>query len=153
LRAALPRHLEPSPAAFDLLIGRLGVKDDPLAPLAAGALAGRARLDDSRRLRLLDAVRGQALITPPMLRAAFAPPVGADAARRWVDYLQASLRDGWRPSEADLRALLEAVPALPAGRRSALLRLAAEGLRDRQARMVEYEPLLIGGDVGRGRAV
>src|SRR5262249_16618668 len=29
----------------------------------------------------------------------------------------------------------------------------AEGLRDRQARMVEYEPLLIGGDAGRGRAV
>jgi putative heme-binding domain-containing protein len=153
LRAALPRHPEPSPAAFALLIGRLGVKDDPLAPLAAGELAGRARLDDSRRLRLLEAVRGQALITPPTLRAAFASPLGREAAARWGDYLEASLRAGWRPSESELRAMLEAVPALPAGRRSAWSRLAAEGLRDRQARMAEYEPLLTGGDPGRGRAV
>ena len=32
LRAAVPRHPEPSPAAFDLLIGRLGTEDDPLVP-------------------------------------------------------------------------------------------------------------------------
>ena len=82
LRAALPRHPEPSPAAFALLIGQLGGKDNPLAALAAGELAGRARLDDSRRLRLLDAVRGHTLITPPMLarpsrrRSARRPPRG-----------------------------------------------------------------------------
>ena len=76
-----------------------------------------------RRLRLLDAVRGQALIAPPMLRAAFAPPVGRQGLGGWVDYLEASLRAGWRPSEADLRALLEAVPTSRTRRRSALLRV------------------------------
>jgi putative membrane-bound dehydrogenase-like protein len=153
LRAALPRHPRLSPAAFDLLIGQLGVRDDPLAVLAAGELAGRAQLDNWRRLRLLEAIRGQNLITPPLLRAAFAPPLGDKALAGWVDYLEASLRNGWRPSDADLRALLHAVPDLPAGRRSALLRANAEGLRDRQARMAEYEPLLTGGDPVRGRAI
>ena len=153
LRATLPRHPRLSPAAFDLLIGQLGARDNPLAVLAAGELAGRAQLDNSRRLRLLEAVRGQTLITPPLLRAAFAPPVGDKALAGWVDYLEASLRNGWRPSETDLRALLQAVPNLPAGRRSALLRANAEGLRERQARMAEYEPLLTGGNPGRGRAI
>ena len=44
-------------------------------------------------------------------------------------------------------------PVLPAARRSALLRVNAESVRDRQARLAEYEPLLTGGDPGRGRAV
>ena len=33
--AILPRAPEPSPAAFDFLIGRLSVRDDPLARLGA----------------------------------------------------------------------------------------------------------------------
>jgi putative heme-binding domain-containing protein len=153
LRAALPRHPEPSPAAFALLIGQVGAKDNPLAALAAGELAGRTRLDDLRRLRLLDAVRGHTLITPPMLRAAFAPPLGEKTAAGWVDYLESSLRAGWRPSQASLLALLEAVPTLPAERRAAMLNLNAEELQDRQVRLAEFEPLLAGGDPGRGRAV
>ena len=86
-----------------------------------------------------------------MLRAAFAPPVGEQAAACWVRLPGGVAPAGWRPSEADLRALR--VPALSAGRRAALLCVAAEGLRDRQARMAGYEPLLTGGDPGRGRAV
>jgi putative heme-binding domain-containing protein len=153
IRAALPRHPEPSPAAFDLLIDRLGANDDPLATLAAGELIGLARLDDSQRLRLLETVRDQALISPPTLRAAFRSPGGAEAVAGWVAYLEASLRGGWRPTDADLRSYLDAIPGLAAERRSELLRVNAEGLRDRQARMAEYEPLLKGGDPGRGRAV
>jgi putative heme-binding domain-containing protein len=67
--------------------------------------------------------------------------------------LESSLRAGWRPPEADLRALLDAVPSLPADRRAALLSLNAEGLRDRRARLAEFEPLLSGGDPDRGRSV
>src|SRR5262249_20866655 len=132
---------------------RLAVKDDPLVTLAAAELVGRARLDDSRRLRLLDAVRGRAVIAPPMLRAAFAPPVGEGAAARGVDYLEASLRAGWGPSDGALPAFRQAVPDLPGERRSALLRANAEGLSGRRARLVEFEPMLNGGDPIRGRAV
>jgi putative membrane-bound dehydrogenase-like protein len=153
LRAAMRRHPAPSSAAFDLLIDQLSAKDNALAVLAAGELAGQARLDDSQRLRLLHAVSGQNLITPAMLRRAFAPPIGAEAATAWLAYLEASLRAGWRPSEATLKALLDAVAALPAARRIDLLRDNEEGIRDRQARMADYEPLLKGGDAGRGRAV
>jgi putative membrane-bound dehydrogenase-like protein len=153
LRAVLPRHPRLSSAAFDLVIGQLGTSADPLAVLTAGELGGRARLDDSQRLRLLKAAGGQALITPPMLRAAFAPPMSDKAISGWVNYLEGSLRSGWRSADADLRALLEAVPNLSAGRRATLLRANAERLRDRQARMAEYEPLLTGGDSGRGRTI
>ena len=41
LRAVLPRHPEPSQAVFELLISRLGTKDEPAARLAAAELIGR----------------------------------------------------------------------------------------------------------------
>jgi putative heme-binding domain-containing protein len=153
LRAALPRHPAPSPAAFDLLLGRLGAAAGPADRLAAAGLLGRARLDDARRLRVLGAVRGDPLIAPETLRAAFAPPLGEQAASAWLDYLEASLRAGWRPVESDLRAMLNAVPALPGARRTTLLRMIQEGAEARRARLAEFEPLLTGGDPGRGRAV
>jgi putative heme-binding domain-containing protein len=153
LRAILPRHPEPSAAAFELLIGQLGAKDSPLVTLAAGELAGRLRLDDSRRLRLLETVRDNPLLMPASLRATFAPPLGDKAAAKWVDYLESSLRGGWRPPDADLRSILDAISALSSERRAALVRINAENLRGRKARLAEFEPLLSGGDPGRGRAV
>jgi putative heme-binding domain-containing protein len=153
LRAALPRHPAPSAAAFELLLGRLGAAADPADRLAAAGLLGGARLDDARRLRLLAAVRGDPLIAPDTLRAAFAPPLGERAASAWLDYLAASLRAGWRPAEPDLRALLDAVPALTGARRVALLGIIREGAGARRARLAEFEPLLDGGDPARGRAV
>jgi putative heme-binding domain-containing protein len=153
LRAALPRHPAPSPTAFDLLLSRLGAAVGPADRLAAAGLLGRARLDDARRLRLLGAVRGDALIAPDTLRAAFAPPLGEHAASAWVDYLEASLRVGWRPVEADLRAMLDAIPALSGARRATLIRMIKEDADGRRARLGEFEPLLNGGDPGRGRAV
>jgi putative heme-binding domain-containing protein len=153
LRAALPRHPAPSPAAFELLLGRLGAAAAPADRLAAAGLLGLARLDDARRLRLLAAVRGDPLIAPDTLRAAFAPPLGERAASAWLDYLEASLRAGWRPVELELRAMLDAVPALPGARRVALLRINQESAETRRARLAEFEPLLNGGDPGRGRAV
>ena len=113
LRAALPRHREPTPAAFKLLIDRLTANDDPLATLAAGELAGQSRLDNPQRLRLLDAVRGRALITPSMLRAAFAPPVGPDAAARWVSYLEESLPPAGGPRMPSSGPYLTPFPIFP----------------------------------------
>jgi putative heme-binding domain-containing protein len=153
LHAALPRHPSLSPAAFDLLLGRLGAASDPSDRLAAAGLLGRAGLDDARRLRVLEAVRGDPLITPDTLRAAFAQPLGDQAASAWFEYLEASLRAGWRPVEADLNAMLDAVAALPDARRATLIRMSIEGAEARRARLAEFEPLLTGGDPSRGRAV
>jgi putative membrane-bound dehydrogenase-like protein len=153
LHAALPRHPALSPTAFELLLGRLGPAAGPADRLAAAGLLGHSRLDDARRLRLLRAVRGDPLIAPDTLRAAFAPPLGEPAASAWLDYLEASVRAGWRPVEADLRAILDAVPALPGAPRAALLRMIKEGAEARRARLAEFEQLLNGGDPGRGRAM
>jgi putative heme-binding domain-containing protein len=153
LRAALPRHPVPSSTVFDLLLGRLGSAAGPADRLAAVALLGRAKLDDARRLRLLGAVRGDPLIAPDTLRAVFAPPLGEQAASAWTDYLEASLRAGWRPVAADLRPMLDAVPALPGARRATLLGMIEEGALARRARLAEFEPLQSGGDPDRGRTV
>jgi putative membrane-bound dehydrogenase-like protein len=153
LRAALTRHRELSPAAFELLLDRLGARDRPLDVLAAAELAARARLDDPRRIRLLDAVRGNALITPTALRSTFGPPLGEKAAAAWLDDLEASLPSGWSPPEAELRAMLESAPPALEERRAALVRLGAAASRDRRARLAELEPSLTGGDPDRGRAI
>ena len=81
LRAILPRAPEPSPAAFDFLIGRLGARDDPLARLGAVECLTMARLDDARRLRLLDAVQADALITPDLIRRAVRGSARRDGGR------------------------------------------------------------------------
>jgi putative heme-binding domain-containing protein len=153
LRAVMPRQPELSPIAFDLVIGRLGASEDPLSVLSAGELVGRARLSDAQRFQVLRAVRGQALITPTLLRGAFSAPVGDEAVTAWVDYVEQSLRDGWRPSDADLETLLGALPNLPVARRTELRNLHVEASRDRRALIVEHEPLLADGDPARGRAV
>jgi putative membrane-bound dehydrogenase-like protein len=153
LRGALARHPEPSAAAFELLIRQLGATDRPLSRLAAGEIAGQTRLDDSRRLRLLAAVRGSALITPGALRTAFAPPLSAQAASAWFDYVEASLRSGWRPPKSELLSLLDAIPGVSADRRACLIQIAAEGMRERRARLAEFQPLLLGGEPQRGRDV
>jgi putative membrane-bound dehydrogenase-like protein len=153
LRGALPRHPTLSHAAFDLLIGQLGATDSPLAALGAAELAGRARLDDSCRLWLLAAVRGRALVTPATLRRAFAAPLGKEVASAWLDYVESSLRAGWKPAEPDLRAMLDAASSVPAERRAALMRLREDGLETLQGRLSELERSLTGGDPLRGRAI
>jgi putative heme-binding domain-containing protein len=153
LRAALPRHRDLSAAAFELLLARLGAKDRPLEVLTAAEVAGRARLDDDRRVRLLAAVRGDALIAPAVLGPAFAGPLGDRAAAAWLDHLGASIRAGWGPPGDELRALLAGIPPALGDRRADLERLAAEAHLNRRARLAELEPLLTGGDPGRGRAV
>jgi putative heme-binding domain-containing protein len=88
-----------------------------------------------------------------LLRGAFSAPVGDEAVAAWVDYVEQSLRDGWRPSDADLETLVGALPNLPVARRTELRNLHVEASRDRRALIVEHEPLLADGDPARGRAV
>jgi putative heme-binding domain-containing protein len=153
LRATLPRHPQPSSSGFELLVGQLRVADNPLARLEAAELAGRSRLDDAQRLRLLQAVRGDALLSPDLLRRAFTPPLGRTVTAAWADYLEASLRGGWRPSADGLRQMLDTMPSLTTARRNALLQIQQAGLQSRLTRLAEFEPLLSGGDPVRGRAV
>jgi putative heme-binding domain-containing protein len=153
LRGALARHQVPSAAAFKFLTERLAARDSPLAALAAAELLGGARLSDAQRLRVLEAVRAHPLVRPPALGAALAPPSGEKVAAAWVDYLESSLRAGWSPSEKDLDSLLATLPSRLADRRAALIRVHAEGVRQRQKRLAAFEPVLKRGDPGRGRVL
>lgn len=153
LRAMLPRQSVPSPTAFEFVIGRLGAKAEPAVRLAAAELIGQMDLDEARRVRVLDVVRRDALISPGTLRRAFRPPIQTVAASRWADYLEDSLRSGWRPSEADLRGMLDDLSSTPEGRRRALLRLREENADMQRSRLGEFQALLTGGDPIRGQAV
>jgi quinoprotein glucose dehydrogenase len=153
LHAILPWAGEPSTATFDFLIGLLSNRENALVRLGALECLTLTKLDDARRIRLLDAVENDALITPEQVRRAFAPPVAEATARRWIDYLDRSLHSGWHPQTESLNEMLATIPSLPQSRREALLRLLSDGENSRQARLATFQPLMSGGDPDRGRAV
>jgi putative heme-binding domain-containing protein len=153
LRATLHRNPEPSPAAFKLLLEQLGETDSPLTVLAAGEVVAKTKLDDTRRIRLIDRAMKNALLTPTMIAEVFKPPIGESAALRWADYLEAALASGWKPSESALSVALDSIPSLSQERRRAILALGMQNMNARRAHLSSYESLLTGGDPGRGRQV
>ena len=151
IRALVARHPRPSDERFALLVGQLADTVSPLARLAAADVLGRSALTDAQRRRFLRAVRDDLLIPPAAVLPAFRKDVGADAAADLLDYLTAAAGRGWRPTEAELEAVLK---PLPAGTKADALRAELKKAADRdKARLAEFEPLLDGGDQDRGRAV
>lgn len=153
LRAIVLRRPNLSDAVFDLLIGQLDDKVEPLDRLAAAEVLGRAKLADAQVTRLLQKVRGEALIAPAVLLPALQRSVSEATAEALLIYLGESLKSGWRPSEEELN---RAIAALPLGIRDKAgpVRALWKEARDKQrARVAEFEPLLKGGDPQRGRQV
>ncbi|MBX9583273.1 MAG: c-type cytochrome, partial [Gemmataceae bacterium] len=150
VRALVARHPKPSAGRFALLAGQLADGTPPLARLAAADTLGRSELTDEQRRQVLKAVRDDVLVPPAAVLPAFRKGVGDDAAADLLDYLTAAAGRGWRPSAAELDAVLKPLPAAKTDALRAALRQAAD--RD-AARLAEFEPLLTGGDPARGRAV
>ncbi|MFO0892105.1 MAG: c-type cytochrome [Isosphaeraceae bacterium] len=151
-QAILPRRRSLPEAGVGFLVGLLSAAD-PAVRLSAAGVLGAARLDDAQRSRLLESVGNDPLIMPETLAGAFGPPLGRDAADRWLAFLEGSLRRGWRPAEERLGTLLDAVPGLPGERRDALTALLRASLRERETRLAGLARLLDGGDPARGREV
>jgi putative membrane-bound dehydrogenase-like protein len=153
LRAVVGRRPGLSPLSFDLLAGQLALTDNPLARLAAAETLGRARLDDGQMKRLLAALRGESLIPPAVLLPALRRSVTPGTARAFLEYLRESVRLGWRPAEAELRKLLQGLPGKAGAGGQEVLALLRRSAERQAARLKQFEPLLAGGDAGRGRAV
>jgi putative membrane-bound dehydrogenase-like protein len=152
-RPALPDPL------FDLLLGQLDEQVSPLMRLAAAEVLGRSRLTDAQMSRLMKVARDDVLLSPSVLLPALQRSVTEATAAAILDYLAESLRQGWRPAEADLNKILAALPSSVrdgAGLQTTpqrvrqLWRQAAEQQR---ARLAEFEPLLTGGSPDRGRTL
>ena len=151
LRAVCARN-RISDAEFEFLIRRFGPSGDPVLRLAAAELLGRSRLEERFQIRLLEAARGDPLMTPSLLRTAFGRLGEGETAALWLDYIERSLQRGWHPSDQELQAILEQTPITPR-RRVDLLRILQESNATRAARLEEFENLLTGGDPRRGKDV
>jgi putative heme-binding domain-containing protein len=151
VRALVARHPRPSDARFALLLGQLTDSAAPLARLTAADVLGCSTLTDAQRRQFLRAVRDDVLVPPATVLPAFRKDVSADTAADLLGYLTTAAGRGWKPTEAELDAVLT---PLPAGPKADALRAELKKAADRDAaRLAEFEPLLTGGDRDRGRAV
>jgi putative membrane-bound dehydrogenase-like protein len=153
VRGVILRRPALSDAIFDLLTSQLDEKIEPLERLAAAEILGRSRLTDGQLTRLLQKVRGEALIAPAVLLPALQRSVTDATAPALLDYLAESLKTGWRPSEMELNKVIAALPASVRAKAAPVRELWKQGIEKQRARLAEFEPLLKGGDVQRGRQV
>ncbi len=155
LRAVIRRRPELTPAAFDLLLGRMKPDRGPLDRLAAGEVMGQAVLDAPRIGRLIETVRDDPVIAPAIVLGVLKRSKAADAIPKVVDYVVQCLKKGWEIPDQQLQKVLAGLPAqerLAAEQRIKTSRPSTD-VKDQAARIAEYEPLLKGGDAARGRTL
>jgi putative heme-binding domain-containing protein len=156
--AILRRPVLPDPL-FDLVLGQLDEQVSPLTRLAAAEVLGRSHLSDAQMTRLMKAARDDALVSPSVFLPALQRSVTAATAVALLDYLSWSLRQGWRPAEADLNKVLNALPSSVRDGHETALQTSPQQLRQlwrqsverQRARLADFEPLLTGGSAERGR--
>jgi putative heme-binding domain-containing protein len=153
LRAVVPRRPNLTAPSFELLLGQAGDKDSPVNRLAAAEILGRCQLTEGQLGRLLQAVRGEALLSPTVLLPAVRRATTNETAPALLDYLAESLRLGWRPSEEELEKVLEPLPPSLKVRATAVRELWRQRLEGQRARLAQLESLLHGGNAEQGKAV
>jgi len=153
LRAIVLRRPKLSAGVFALLIGQLDAKASPLNKLAAAEVLGRAQLAEAQMTALLKAARTDTLLAPAVLLPAFQRSVSAETAPALLDYLGEALKNGWRPSEAELNKVIAALPAATRDKAGPVRELWKKGIAQQRAKLAEFEPLLTGGSAERGRKV
>src|SRR5262249_33012575 len=124
----------------------------PLVRLAAANALGQTRLDAAQLMELARAVPAAGPLELPGLLAAFEKSADAAVGTRLLDELnKAAGLAGLSPTvvERTFKGYPAAVRAAAAELRK---RLEADTLKERE-RLIELEPLLTGGDAGRGRLV
>jgi putative heme-binding domain-containing protein len=150
--AAAPRVKTVDADLFAFVVGQLDKERPPLLRLSAANALGQTRLDSEQLVRLTQAVAIAGPLELPPLLAAFEKPVPAEVGRKLIDALEKT------PAFSSLSAtaLDRLFKNQPEEVRQAAVkltkRLEADALTQRE-RLTELEPLLTGGDVGRGRLV
>jgi putative heme-binding domain-containing protein len=155
LRAVISRRPRLDAGEFDLLLSQLGAKAAPSERLAASSLLGRATLDEAQARKVLAAVRGDTLVSPSMVLPALGKSARDSEGVAWelIGYLSEALGRGWEPPAEQIEELVADMPAAARPQAEILRTQLRETLDRRRARLVEFEPMLTGGDPARGRAV
>ena len=134
------------------ILAALCDEERPLSRLAAAEVLGRVQLTSDQLPDVLKALADNAVVSPsvvvPALLRATSPTTSAGV----QGYLEQALRKGWRPNRQELDAATVALRA--AGAKAGDLEEIVQEVAGRQQhRLGEFEPLLQGGDVTRGRGV
>jgi putative heme-binding domain-containing protein len=146
------RHELPEPT-FTMLLAQLSEDIGPLTRLTAAEILGKSALDDLQLRRLLHAVQGDALISPDVILPAVKQSASENTSRDVADYLEASIRSGWKPPEEHLRKSLNGLPSLDQSDIDRLSDLLQQRVSLHQSALKDLTTLLEGGDARLGRAV
>jgi putative membrane-bound dehydrogenase-like protein len=152
-RAIVGRRPDPSAAVFELLIEGLGEDSEPAARLTAAGVLGRSRLNDEQIGRLVKAARGNPIVSPSTILPALERASAEPTAGAVMDYLDHSVKAGWRPGADEPARLESKLPGALRPRIDSLRKALADATARDRARVIDYEKLLTGGDPQRGRAV
>jgi putative heme-binding domain-containing protein len=152
LAAVAPRLRELESALFDYLLGRLDPEAPPLERLAAAQALGSARLSDAQLGRLTKAITTAGGLELPQLLAPYEHSRSAAVGKDLVEALARSPAQGSLTPDA-LRRTLQHYPAEVRDAADPLVKRLAPDAARQKARLAELEPLLTGGDRGRGREV
>jgi putative membrane-bound dehydrogenase-like protein len=152
LAAAAPRLGLVDPPLFNFLRTCLEKEPGPLERLTAAQALGAVRLNDAQLLKLADAFGQAGALEMPHLLAAYENGKSAAVGQRLVAALAQA--PGLRSLEpASLRRALAPYPEAVRKEAEPLFKKLSVDVAAQKARLAELEPLLSGGDAGRGREV
>jgi putative membrane-bound dehydrogenase-like protein len=153
LRELVRRDPRLDASDFDFLMTQVARNQPSNTRLAAAETLLAANLSFSQLVPFLKSVRNESLISPlSVLGAVERQGVGDDPVPL-LDYLSASLDSGWTLPPERIVALQKALrPDRKADAQRLLNKLSESAERQRQ-KLTEYEPLLSGGDHGKGQVL
>jgi putative heme-binding domain-containing protein len=141
-------------AQMDFLLVQLSSTNLPTARLAAAEVLAGAKLDSAQMTSFLKIARGDAVISPGLiLGACERNGLQPDMALPLLDYLAASLDAGWTVSPEQGEKLQQAIPDAQRARANALLDRVSQSVERQRQQLIEFVPLLTGGDFVRGEKI
>jgi putative membrane-bound dehydrogenase-like protein len=150
--ALAPRLTTLEPTLYELLLGRLDREVPPLERLAAAQALAGAHLDDAQLEGLTRVLATAGGLELPHLLAPYEHTPTTAVGKGLVEALARS--PGLTSLTPDaLRRTLQGYPAEVRDAAGPLLKRLAPDAEQQKARLAELEPLLAGGDRGRGREV
>jgi mono/diheme cytochrome c family protein len=121
--------------------------------LAAAETLLAANLSSAQLVPFLKSIRNQNLISPlSVLTAVERQGIGEDPVPL-LDYLNASLDSGWTLPPERIVLLQKALPLAHKTQAQNLIDKLTESAERQRQKLTEYEPLLVGGDRGRGQVL
>lgn len=140
-RAVVERRPQLTAAGAEFLLAQVATGNEAIPRLAAAEILRRASLSDGDLAKVLQAVRGDGLISPSLFAPALAK--SGDAA---IAEAARSIRDGWRPSKTEIAPWLDRLP-----RDAQQLATATDA--EISAKLARFALLLTGGDPAKGREI